>query len=261
MDLKIYKIGGSILDDEPILSAFLNEFSQYKGPKILVHGGGKLATSMGKRMGLEEQYVDGRRITDEKTLELVTMVYGGLINKNLVAGLQNLHCPSVGLCGADGATILAHQRPVGKVDFGKVGDLEPENFDLKLVRLCLDNGFSPIISSLSYAPGQGLLNTNADTMASALAGSLSEYYSVDLYFYFDKEGVLDGEAKLIPVLNEKAIEKNIEEGIIRDGMLPKIQNALNALKSGVRAVYIMGSQFFLKPYTGDSHAGTKVTLL
>lgn len=261
MKLKIFKIGGTILDEPENLKSFLKEFSGIPDLKILVHGGGKLASAYGRKLGLEEKYVDGRRITDSSTLELVTMVYGGLINKNLVAQLESLNCPSVGLSGADGSSLVAHKRNSGKIDFGWAGDLEPENFNLKLIKTCLFQGFTPVFSSLSFNPQGSLLNTNADTIASSLGGALSRDFETEVYFCFDKIGVQDKNQELIPSLNDTQIQELILEGAIKDGMLPKIQNALNALKSGVKLVYILGSDFYRYPLNESGpFLGTKIIL-
>src|SRR5436190_14486321 len=187
--LYIIKIGGNVLDDENALNQFLKDFASIQAPKILIHGGGKVATKLGERLNIESKYVDGRRITDAPTLDLVTMVYGGLINKQIVAHLQKLGCNAMGLTGADGNMIKAVRRPVKDIDYGFVGDITPNNVNSVLLYFLLKQNVIPIFAPLTHAEGT-LLNTNADTIASVIATSLSKHFDVRLIYCFEKKGVL-----------------------------------------------------------------------
>jgi acetylglutamate kinase len=239
MQLSIIKIGGNIIDDEAKLAAFLDVFSAVKGKKILVHGGGKLATKVAEGLGIRQQMVDGRRITDAETLRVVTMVYAGTINKNIVAQLQARHCDAMGLSGADGNAILAHKRVHAMTDFGYVGDVDSVNTSLLTSLLLLDKTlvFSPITHD-----GKGqLLNTNADTIAQELARGLSTTFDISLVYSFEKSGVLldaDNDATVINRIGPVYYQELKDKKLIFAGMIPKLDNAFAALRSGVGKVII-----------------------
>jgi len=259
--LYIIKIGGNVLDDDASLKTFLRDFATIQAPKILIHGGGKIATRIGDRLGIESRYVKGRRITDEQTLELVTMVYGGLVNKHIVAHLQTLHCNAMGVTGADGNLIKAKKRPVGEVDFGFVGDINTESVNSALLYFLLKQNVIPVFAPLTHAEGV-ILNTNADTIASVLAISLSKHFDVRLILCFEKPGVLrdvNDPGSVIRQLNKPVYEKLLAEGAFHDGILPKLENAFNAIHSGVKEVLI-GEHTHLLANTGYDTIGTLITL-
>lgn len=237
--LKVVKIGGNIIDDEKALNAFLQEFSQLDGPKLLVHGGGKLASQLSKTMNVEVKMVEGRRITDAQTLDIITMVYGGKINKNIVALLQANGCNALGFTGADGNSIVSVKRPVKAIDYGFVGDVVKVN--TKVPALLLNNGVTPVFCAITHDKNGQLLNTNADTIASELAIAFSEEFKVELYYCFEKSGVLENiedETSIIEHINSETYDKLAENGIISDGMLPKLNNCFHALNGKVSKVCI-----------------------
>ena len=239
MVVTVVKIGGNVIDDQDKLARFLKDFSELKGNKILVHGGGKIATQIAAKLGVETRMVEGRRITDEPMREVVTMVYGGGVNKKIVADLQSLGCNAMGLTGADGALIRAVKRPVKTIDYGLVGDVASVNW-LLLLRL-LELNLVPVIAPLTFDPDYGILNTNADTQASALATSLSDRCLVNLVYCFEKKGVLldvNDDDSVIPVLGPDLYQQYKEEGKIFEGMIPKLDNAFEALYKGVKKVII-----------------------
>ena len=240
-ELKIFKIGGGVIDREPDLLAFLRLFSELSGPKILVHGGGKGASEMMSRLGIIPQMVNGRRITDAATLDLVTMYYAGKTNKQIVAALQSSGVNALGLSGADGNVIRAVKRPVRGIDYGFVGDLSETSVDATLVQQLLMLGLTPVFCAITH-DGQGqLLNTNADTIAASVATALSRQYAVVLHFCFEKNGVLadvNDEQSVILKITPESYEKLKAQGIVADGMLPKLENALAALRAGVEKVII-----------------------
>jgi acetylglutamate kinase len=237
--LFVIKIGGNIIDDEKKLSSFLKEFAGITDKKILVHGGGNLATKLAEQLGIRQQLVDGRRITDSETLKIVTMVYAGYINKNIVAKLQGFNCNAVGLCGTDGDVILAHKRKHPVLDYGFVGDLDTINIDLinDLLKKNMALVFAPITHD-----GQGqLLNTNADTIAQELAKTLSKTFEVTLIYSFEKAGVLldaNDDSSVINKINPVSYKKLKQKQVIFAGMMPKLDNAFTALNSGVNKVII-----------------------
>lgn len=236
--LYVIKIGGNIIDDEIKLSSFLKSFTQVEGKKILVHGGGKLATRMAEAMGVQQQMIDGRRITDAETLKIVTMVYAGYINKNIVAQLQSFSCNAIGLSGADGNLILAHKRK-SEIDFGFVGDVDKVNIELADVLLQQNDAI--VIAPITHDGKGQLLNTNADTIAQEVAKAMSALYEVDLIYSFEKSGVLldvNDETSVIEKINTSFYEKLKVEGKIFAGMIPKIDNTFVALKGGVNKVII-----------------------
>ena len=208
--LYIIKTGGNVIDDESSLHSFLTDFSSIGEKKILVHGGGKIATAIGEKLGLEPDYIDGRRITNDATIDLVTMVYAGLVNKKIVATLQSLQCNAIGLTGADANVLPAKKRPVKSIDYGWVGDIDPTDINMGIWRLFLDNRLVPVVAPLTHDGLGHILNTNADTIAAVLSRSLSRFYHVKLVFCFEKNGVLqdvNDEQSLLAQLNAKAYQE------------------------------------------------------
>jgi len=239
--LYIVKIGGNVIDNSENLHNFLKDFTALRGFKILVHGGGKVATQLSETLGIEPKLVDGRRITDIETLRVVTMVYGGLINKNIVAQLQRLGTNAIGLTGADGDFIRAKKRPVKTIDYGFVGDLDENSINPQNLKSLMDAGFTPVFCALTHDGEGQLLNTNADTIASALAVTLSELYETTLIYCFEKKGVLkdiNDEDSLIREIDPQQYEELKTQQIIHSGMLPKLDNAFTAIACGVKAVII-----------------------
>lgn len=237
--LSIVKIGGNVIENENELEQFLLNFSNLEEPKILVHGGGKLATKLAAQLGIASQMVNGRRITDAKSLEVITMVYGGLTNKNIVAKLQALGTNALGLSGADGNAIMAHKRPVKEIDFGFVGDIDGINS--KLLDTLLQFGITPVFCAISHDGKGQLLNTNADTIASELAIGMGSHYDTTLYYCFGKKGVLmdvEDDESVVQQINTKTYSDLLERKIIADGMLPKMENCFHALKHHVGKVCI-----------------------
>lgn len=239
--ISVLKIGGNVLDNETALRAFLTDFAAIEGPKILVHGGGKIATRIGAQMGLESHYVNGRRITDDATRDLVTMVYGGLVNKQLVAQLQQLGCNALGLTGADGNLLPARKRPVREVDFGWVGDPVEDAVNAPLLLSLLAQGVVPVVAPLTHDEQANMLNTNADTIASALAVALAQTKSVRLMYCFEKAGILldiNDENSVVSLIDRSKWAELLAAGVLADGILPKLENAFSAIEKGVQAVWI-----------------------
>ncbi|MGV3656617.1 MAG: acetylglutamate kinase [Chitinophagaceae bacterium] len=237
--LYVVKIGGNIIDDAQKLKGFLDVFASIKAPKLLVHGGGKLATAMAAQLGIEQQLVDGRRITDAETLKIVTMVYAGFINKNIVASLQSNGTDAIGISGADGNIIKAHKRSNAGIDYGFVGDVDSVN--AKRLFFLLQQGITPVVCPITHDGSGQLLNTNADTIAQEIAKSLSKDYGVQLIYSFEKAGVLlnaEDESTVIKTINPPYYHQLKEEGKIFAGMIPKLDNAFAALQSGVQKVII-----------------------
>lgn len=241
MKLYIIKIGGNVIDNSANLHQFLKDFAALDGLKVLVHGGGKVATQISSSLGIEAKLVDGRRITDIETLRVVTMVYAGLINKNMVAQLQRYHNNAIGLTGADGNFLKARKRSVKTIDYGFVGDLDKDSVQAEGIAKLLDASFTPVFCALTHDGDGQLLNTNADTIAAALAVSLAKIYETTLIYCFEKKGVLqdiDDEDSLISEIDPERYEKLKLEKIVSEGMLPKLDNAFDAIKSGVKEVII-----------------------
>ena len=239
--LFVIKIGGNVIDHPEALSAFLNDFASIPGPRILIHGGGKIATRLGEQLGIAPNYVQGRRITDDATIDLVTMVYGGLVNKQVVAALQARGCNAIGLTGADANCIPAVKRPVHTIDYGWVGDVEPARINITALSALLDAGLVPVMAPLTHDGEGHILNTNADTIASALAVALSATYLVRLIYCFEKKGVLEDlhrEDSVIPLINKANHARLLKEGKLADGIIPKIDNAFAAIDAGVKEVLI-----------------------
>jgi acetylglutamate kinase len=235
----VIKIGGNIIDDEAALSSFLSAFAAVSGKKILVHGGGKLATQLAGKLGVAQQMVDGRRITDAETLKIVTMVYAGYINKNIVAQLQSLDCNAIGLTGADGNLISAHKRQHASMDYGFVGDIDTVNTGL--LQNLLEAGTTIVAAPITHDTKGQLLNTNADTIAQELARALGTVYAVQLIYSFEKKGVLldvNDENSVIPEISASYYATLKSEQKIFAGMIPKLDNAFSALQAGVQKVII-----------------------
>lgn len=240
MQVSVVKIGGGIIEDEQQLALFLKSFSEIEGAKILVHGGGRLATKIAADIGIESKMVEGRRVTDDKMLEIVTMVYGGLTNKKIVAQLQKNGVNALGLSGADGNLIKAHKRVNSKVDYGWVGDVD--QVDSTLLSSLINSGIVPVLAPLTHDGKGNMLNTNADTIASEVAKALAKSdIGTQLIFGFELEGVLedfDDKNSVIPKITKTDYENLKTEGIIADGMIPKLDNAFSAISEGVTAVHI-----------------------
>jgi acetylglutamate kinase len=237
--LFVIKIGGNIIDDEAKLSSFLRSFSLVKEKKIMVHGGGNMATRLAEKLGIEQQVIDGRRITDAETLKVVTMVYAGYINKNIVAGLQSHHCNAIGLCGADGDAILAHKRKHPVMDYGFVGDVDAIN--TFLLKNLLDQNIAIVFAPITHDQQGQLLNTNADTIAQELARGMSGEYEVSLIYCFEKPGVLldaNDDTTVITRLTPDYYRQLKTKQKIFAGMIPKLDNAFSALSNGVKKVII-----------------------
>ncbi len=237
--LTIIKIGGKVVNDEEKLNLVLEQFSSLTERKILVHGGGKTASTILQNMGIKPNMVSGRRVTDSETLKVIQMVYGGLINTNIVAQLQAKNCNVIGISGADGNTIRARKRTVADIDFGFVGDVEKVNPEL-IIGLLEDN-ISPVFCALTHDGHGQILNTNADTVASELASALVGSFDVDLVYCFELAGILQNPAdkdSVIHDINEKLYLKLKEDQIIKNGMIPKVDNAFQALRKGVQKVFI-----------------------
>lgn len=236
--IQVIKIGGGVLENEAQRNQFLKQFAAIEGPKVLVHGGGRLATTMAERLGVETQMIDGRRVTDKETLDIVTMVYGGLVNKQVVAQLQTMGVNAIGLTGVDGGWMKSVKRPIKNgIDYGYVGDVTEVNG--AYLRTLLDNGLTPVIAPITFSKEGLLLNTNADTVASQTAIALAP--AVELTFCFEKAGVLsnpDVEASLIARITPESYTQLKADGIISGGMIPKIDNAFAAIEHGVKSVRI-----------------------
>jgi len=264
--LFIIKVGGNIIDDQEKLASFLKDFATISSPlqgmgAILVHGGGKIATDIGNKLGIESKYINGRRITDDATIDLVTMVYGGLINKKIVARLQSLHCNAIGLTGADGNIIPAAKRVVKDVDFGWVGDIDTSKVKSENLKTLVENGFTPVFASLTHDEHGHILNTNGDTIASSLAVALSSFYDVRLIYCFEKKGVLENvedENSVIHLITKEKYKQLLDEKKLFAGILPKIDNAFSAIHSGVKEVLI-GDASDLIQNTTDTTVGTLIT--
>ena len=240
MKITIVKVGGAVVEDPAQLAVLLEGFRNIEGAKILVHGGGRRATKVAAELGIESHMVGGRRITDAQMLEVVTMVYGGLVNKNIVARLQSLGIDAIGLTGADMDVIRSHKRPLKDgVDFGFVGDVDCVNANR--LKTLVDAGMTPILAPLTHDGNGTMLNTNADTIASAAARALARLYDVTLVYCFEKHGVLanpNDDLSVITTIRRDDFMRLTADGTISGGMLPKIENALDAVEAGVKKVVI-----------------------
>ena len=244
MALTVVKIGGNVIDNAEALDAFVHDFACLSSPKILVHGGGKLATHLSQRLGIETRMVQGRRITDRETLDVVTMVYAGLVNKTIVAKLQAEGCNAVGLSGADANVIPATKRNPEPVDYGYVGDIHADEVNVSFIKTLLDSGITPVFCALTHDGKGSMLNSNADSVASSVAVSMSKKMPVDLIFCFELLGVMrniEDEDSLVPEIDEAVYARLREEGIVQKGMIPKIDNAFSAIRQGVERVVIKSS--------------------
>jgi acetylglutamate kinase len=256
--LIIVKIGGNIIDDETKLVSFLKDFAAINERKILIHGGGKLATKLAEQMNVPQQLVDGRRITDAETLKIVTMVYAGYINKNIVSKLQANGCNAIGLSGADGNSILAHKRIHATMDYGFAGDIDEVNSSF--FQEVLQKKLTPILAPITHDKKGQLLNTNADTIAQETAKALSSFYDVQLIYSFEKDGVLldvNDPASVIKKINADYYQELKTEGKIFAGMIPKLDNAFTALSSGVKKVIIGKAEEIEELIDGEK--GTSIT--
>ena len=237
--ITIVKVGGAVVEDEAQLAQLLKDFAAIEGRKVLVHGGGRRATQVAKSLGIESKMVNGRRITDKDMLQVVTMVYGGLVNKNLVAQLQACGVNALGLTGADIDVIRSHKRPVKDVDYGYVGDVERADGDA--LHQLIETGIVPVMAPLTHDGKGYMLNTNADTIASETAKSLALHYDVTLIYSFEKKGVLanaDDDDSVIERITRDDFNRYVADGTIQGGMIPKIENALAAVEAGVERVII-----------------------
>ena len=270
--LTLIKVGGKIVEEPDTLQQLLRDFSSIEGHKVLVHGGGRSATKIASQLGIESQMVNGRRITDAEMLKVVTMVYGGLVNKNIVAGLQALQVNALGLTGADMNIMRSDKRPVKDVDYGFVGDVKEVNADV--LASLIQQGIVPVLAPLTHDKQGHMLNTNADTIAGEAAKALAKYFDVTLMFCFEKKGVLlnenddesvipeidrasfqkyeNDDESVIPEIDRASFQKYVAEGIIQGGMIPKLENAFQAIDAGVKEVIITQASEIHK------HTGTRV---
>lgn len=253
--LVIVKVGGKIVEEPETLNRLLDDFKTIPGYKMLVHGGGRSATAIASRLGIESKMVDGRRITDAETLKVVTMVYGGLVNKNIVAGLQARDINAIGLTGADCDVMRSDKRPVKDIDYGFVGDVKSVNAEF--LSTLLEKDIVPVLAPLTHDGNGQLLNTNADTIAGEAAKALASMFKITLIFCFEKPGVLlheDDDNSVIPYISYYDFPRLVDDGTISGGMIPKIQNAFRALQSGVSSVLITSASSL------DKLTGTTIAL-
>ncbi|WP_455498850.1 acetylglutamate kinase [Coprobacter sp.] len=237
--LTLIKVGGKIVEEPDTLRELLKTFAQISGHKVLVHGGGRSATKVAAQLGIESVMINGRRVTDAETLKVVTMVYGGLVSKNIVAGLQALSVNALGMTGADMNILLSEKRPVKEVDYGFVGDVKEAHGDT--LAALIRAGVVPVLAPLTHDGKGQLLNTNADTIAGETAKALAPYFDVTLVFCFEKKGVLKDENddnSVIPVINKEQFDQYVRDGIVQGGMIPKLENAFRAIDAGVKEVVI-----------------------
>lgn len=249
--ITVVKIGGNVIDNEEALARFVKEFAALSGPKMLIHGGGKLATRLAERLELEVQMVDGRRITDKGTLDVVTMVYAGLVNKQIVAALQAAGCNALGMSGADGNVVTARRRAPEPIDYGFVGDIE--QVDSHLLQHLLEGGITPVFCAIMHNGEGMLLNCNADSVASAIAEAAAQIAPAELVFCFEKRGVLrdpDDDTSVICEITPASFAELRAAGIVNKGMIPKIENALKAVDRGVESVVIKHADDLLKTAVG-----------
>ncbi len=253
--IKVVKIGGNVIDNEVAFAAFMERFAELPSPKILIHGGGKIATRLAKDINLETTMIEGRRVTDKAMLDVVTMTYAGLINKSVVAALQSHGCNAIGLSGADGNAIKATKRAANPIDFGYVGDIDPRDVNSDLLRVLLDGGITPVFCAIMHNGEGTLLNCNADTVASMVALGASRISKTELTFCFEKRGVLadvEDEGSVIELVTAENFPSLKADGVISDGMIPKIENALKAIGEGVSQVCIKHSDDLLDPEAGTT---------
>ncbi len=254
--ITVVKIGGNVIDSAEAFAPFMEAFAKLEGKKILVHGGGKIATRLAKQMEVETTMIEGRRVTDKAMLDIVVMTYAGLINKDVVATLQKHGCNAIGLSGADGNAIKATKRPANPIDFGFVGDIDPTNVNDHLIKVLLDGGITPVYCAITHNGEGTLLNCNADTIASSVALAASRIAPTELIYCFEKRGVLrdiEDETSVIKSITSENFTSLKAEGVIHTGMIPKIDNALKAIKLGVSKVTIKHSEDLLE------QNGTEIT--
>lgn len=255
--VKVVKIGGNVIDNEQALRAFLADFAKIQGPKVLVHGGGKIATRLSEKLGITTTMIDGRRVTDRQTIDVVTMVYAGLVSKHIVALLQAEGCNAIGLSGADASVIRAVRRAAMPIDFGFVGDISTSGVDAEFILSLIERGIVPVFCSIMHDGEGELLNCNADTVASSVAMALAEKVDTELIFCFEKRGVLtdiDNPNSVIGTIRSDNYKELLSEGVVNKGMIPKIDNALKAVSEGVKSVTIKHSEELLV------ESGTKILL-
>lgn len=253
--IKIVKIGGNVINKPEALKSFLKDFAALEGPKILIHGGGREATDLSKRLGIETKMIDGRRVTDSATIDVVTMVYAGLINKRIVAMLQSMGCDAIGLCGADAAVIRSERRSPVPVDYGFVGDISDDGVSESVIAMLLRGGLTPVFCAITADDKGNLLNTNADSVASAVACASARLMPSTLVFCFEKPGVLtdpDDDSSVIPSITKADYASLLSSGAISGGMIPKIDNAFAAIDRGVRSVVIKAATDILNPSAGTT---------
>ena len=256
-NITVVKIGGNVIDNDEALERFVADFAALPAPKMLIHGGGKLATRLCEQLEIPTTMVGGRRVTDRQTLDICTMVYAGLINKRIVAALQAQGCNAIGLTGADGAALPAQRRNPEPIDFGFVGDIVQGEVNAELMGTLLEKGITPVFCAITYDRNGGLLNSNADSVASAVAIAASTLATTELVFCFEKQGVLrdvEDESSVIAEIRPESYATLREEGVIYKGMLPKIDNAFAAVRAGVNSVTIKHSDNLL------SQSGTTIKL-
>lgn len=255
--VKVVKIGGNVIDNEQALRAFVADFAKIQGPKVLVHGGGKIATRLSEKLGITTTMIEGRRVTDRQTIDVVTMVYAGLVSKHIVALLQAEGCNAIGLSGADASVIRAVRRAAMPIDFGFVGDISTSGVDAEFILSLIDRGIVPVFCSIMHDGEGELLNCNADTVASSVAMALAEKVDTELIFCFEKRGVLtdiDNPNSVIGTIRSDNYKELLSEGVVNKGMIPKIDNALKAVSEGVKSVTIKHSEELLV------ESGTKIVL-
>lgn len=239
--LSVVKIGGNVIDSDAALADFLADFAALPQPKILVHGGGKLATRLSEKLGIPTTMIDGRRVTDAETLQVAAMVYAGWINKRIVAQLQALGCNAIGLSGADANAIPATRRSPIPIDFGFVGDINPQQVGAKAIRHLTDGGFTPVFCAITHDGKGTLLNSNADTVASSLAMAMANLCPTQLIFCFEKDGVLanpDDDSSVIPTITPDTYRELKEAGVVSKGMIPKLDSSFKAIEGGLKQVVI-----------------------
>ncbi len=254
--ITVVKIGGNVIDSPEAFAPFMENFAKIEGFKILVHGGGKIATRLAQKMEIETTMIEGRRVTDKAMLDIVVMTYAGLINKDVVATLQKHGCNAIGLSGADANAIKATKRPANPIDFGFVGDIDPANVNSELIKLLVEGGITPVYSAITHNGEGMLLNCNADTIASSVALAASLIAPTDLVFCFEKRGVLrdiNDETSVIENITAENFAELKSAGVIHTGMIPKIENALKATSQGVQSVTIKHSDDLL------AKSGTVIT--
>ena len=253
--IQVVKIGGNVIDDAAALERFLEKFAAMEGPKMLIHGGGKLATRLSAQLGIETQMIDGRRVTDRETLDVVTMVYAGLVNKQIVARLCALGTKAIGLSGADANVIPAVRRAPKPIDYGFVGDIVPERMNITFLASLVEQGIVPVFCAITHDGNGTLLNSNADSVASAVAVASASIAPTDLVFCFEKQGVLrdvEDDSSVISLITKADYPTLRNEGIISKGMIPKIDNAFRAIESGVASVTIKHSECVANPEAGTT---------